>query len=310
MQAVPLNSADLMEFWNATAQGCRNSQDVDTLLRTYPEMARCVRATPDGILFDIPVLYSALRMGHPNMGVLEVDSSNGSAYQGGYQDYVSYQDRERERLMREGSTHNVQTREPLTAEGVMWMGAAAFAEVRRTHENLKLRPTPPSGLHLPEGFTGARVGHAKEGVSSVTLPDGTVLPSEQGDILEAMSIQAVYIKRLEDHIRVKGHGCHPRAKPSVYFLECYNLKLSHRMMELIWRDMQTADGASSGTLNAEPIRPLVLTEPCPPRGAACAPGARCDSVGNSGGGHQRREISHTEVEAPSGEAAADDGGKD
>ena len=99
MQAVPLNSADLMEFWNATAQGCRNSQDVETLLQAHPEMARRIRATPDDILFDIPVLYSALRMGHPNMGTLEVDSSNGDTYQGGYQDYVSYQDREREHQM-------------------------------------------------------------------------------------------------------------------------------------------------------------------------------------------------------------------
>ena len=144
-------------------------------MRYEAETARRIRATPDDILFDISVLYSALRMGHPNMGALEVDSSNGDAYQGGYQDYVSYQDQEREHLMREGSTHDLHTGEPLTAEGVMWMGAAAFAEVRRTHENLKLRPTPPSGLHLPEGFTGAGVGQAKEGVSSVTLPDGTVL---------------------------------------------------------------------------------------------------------------------------------------
>ena len=93
-----------MEFWNATAQGCKNSQEVETMLRAHPEMALRMRATPDNILFDIPVLYSALRMGHPNMGVLEVESTE-EMFQGGYTDYVSYQDREREHQMREGATN-------------------------------------------------------------------------------------------------------------------------------------------------------------------------------------------------------------
>ena len=98
----------------------------------------------------------------------------------------------------------------------------------------------------------------------MTLRDGTVLPREQGDILKAMDEQAACIKALEDHIRVKGLGSHPRAKPSIWFLECYNLKLSHRMMELIWKDMQAEGGANSGIPNAEPIHPPGLTAPCPP----------------------------------------------
>ena len=263
LQAVPLNSEDLMEFWNATARGCKNSQEVETMLRAHPEMALRMRATPDNILFDIPVLYSALRMGHPNMGVLEVESTE-ETFQGGYTDYVSYQDRERENQMREGGTNDVHTGEPLTAEGVMWMGAQAFAAVRSTHESLKLRPTPPSDLHLPEGFGGEGIGKAREDVSSVALPDGTIMPRDHGDILAAMDEQTACIRRLEDHIRVRGLGCHPRAKASVWFLECYNLKLSHRVMELIWKEMQTSDGTSTGVRSAEPIHPPVLTEPCPP----------------------------------------------
>jgi hypothetical protein len=111
LQAVPLNSENLMEFWNATAQGCQNSQDVEQLLRAHPEMAQRIRATSDQILFDIPVLYSALRMGHPNVGPLEVDPSDNDTFQGGYQDYVSYQDREREHQMRERARRTICTRE-------------------------------------------------------------------------------------------------------------------------------------------------------------------------------------------------------
>jgi hypothetical protein len=47
----------------------------------------------------------------------------------------------------------------------MWMGAEGFAEVRRTHDSLKLRPTPPSDLRLPEGFDSAGIGNAREGVN-------------------------------------------------------------------------------------------------------------------------------------------------
>ena len=118
MQAVPLNSEILMTFWNETAQGCQNSQDVDLLLRAHPEMARRIRATSDEILFGIPVLYSALRMGHPNVGPLEVDPLDNDAFQGGYQDYV---DMERERL---GNTNDPHTGEPLTAEGDPMVGWA------------------------------------------------------------------------------------------------------------------------------------------------------------------------------------------
>ena len=47
MQAVPLKLEDLREFWSTTAQGCRNSQDVTTLLRAHPAMAERTRATPN-----------------------------------------------------------------------------------------------------------------------------------------------------------------------------------------------------------------------------------------------------------------------
>ena len=160
LQAVPLNLEDLREFWSTTAQGCRNSQDVTTLLHAHPAMAERIRATPDTILFEISVLYTALRMGHPNVGPLEVESGEDAmegTYQGGYQDYQVYQTyqakvREQAEQQRD-ATHDMQTGEPLTAEGVMWMGAQAFAELRRTHAELKLRPTPPSDLRLPEGYT-------------------------------------------------------------------------------------------------------------------------------------------------------------
>jgi hypothetical protein len=60
-----------MDFWNKTAQGCKSSQDVTALLQAHPDMAKRLRATPDTILFETPVLYTALRMGHPHVGVLE-----------------------------------------------------------------------------------------------------------------------------------------------------------------------------------------------------------------------------------------------
>ena len=235
MQAVPLKLEDLREFWSTTAQGCRNSQDVNTLLRAHPAMAERIRATPDATLFEIPVLYTALRMGHPNVGPLEVETGEEAmegTYQGGYQDYQVYQtyqakEREQAEKQRDG-IRDVHTGEPLTAEGVMQMGAQAYAELRRTHEEMKLRPTPPSDLRLPEGYTEATgVGQPKEGIESVTLPDGTVIPSAEGDLLDAMEIQKKCIRWLEDQIRVKGLGCHPRAKPAlIYFLECYHLNLT------------------------------------------------------------------------------------
>ena len=90
------------------------------------------------------------------------------------------------------------------------MGAQAFAELRRTHEELKLRPTPPSDLRLPEGYAEVTgVGQPKEGVESVTLPDGTVIPSAEGDLLDAMEDQKTCIRWLEDQIRVKASGATP-----------------------------------------------------------------------------------------------------
>ena len=260
LQAVPLNLEDLREFWNTTAQGCRNSQDVTTLLRDHPAMAERIRATPDTVLFEVSVLYTALRMGHPNVGPLEVESGEDAmegTYQGGYQDYQvyqTYQDKVREQAEQQrDATHDMHTGEPLTAEGVMWMGAQAFAELRRTHEELKLRPTPPSDLRLPEGYpevTG--VGQPKEGIESVTLPDGTVIPSAEGDLLDAMEAQKKCIRWLEDQIRVKGLGCHPRAKPALYFLECYHLKLSHKLMQIIWEQMQEGSRVSAEPMRSEP----------------------------------------------------------
>ena len=113
-------------------------------------MAARMRVTPDAILVETPLLYTALRMEHSNIAVLDMDP----IYQGGYTDYQAIEQSQ--------ADHDLCTGEPLTAEGVMWMGAAAFAHCRSTHAALKLRPTPPSDLRLPEGFTGAtRCGPAE-----------------------------------------------------------------------------------------------------------------------------------------------------
>jgi hypothetical protein len=51
-----------------------------------------------------------------------LEDNTNDTYQGGYTDYVSYQDRERASQMSESPTHDAHTGEPLTADGVMWMG--------------------------------------------------------------------------------------------------------------------------------------------------------------------------------------------
>ena len=254
LQALPLDSETLRSFWNETAQGCQNSNDVHLLLRMHPEMATRMRVTPDAVLFDVPMLYTALRMEHPNIAVLDMDQ----VYQGGY---TAYQAAEQSQ-----AGHDLCTGEPLTAEGVMWMGAEAFAHCRSTHAALKLRPTPPSDLRLPEGFTGVTgVGQPKEGVASVTLRDGTMLPRDEGDLVDAMEVNKQFIKRLNDHIGVKGLGAHPRARPSVHFLECYSLKLAHRLMEIWWENMKAESGTHTEPSNPEPMRSTNPTDtPCPP----------------------------------------------
>ena len=46
------------------------------------------------------------------------------------------------------------------------------------------------------------------------------MPRDEGDLVDAMELNKEFIKRLNGHIGVKGLGAHPRAKPSVHFLEC------------------------------------------------------------------------------------------
>ena len=98
------------------------------------------------------------------------------------------------------------------------------------------------------------MGQPREGVASVTLRDGTVLPRDEGDLIDAMELHKDFIKRLESHISVKVLGAHPRAKPSMHFLECYSLKLSHRLMEIWCENMQTESGTRTEPSDPEPIR--------------------------------------------------------